>query len=323
MSPRTAAPLNDSERRRHKLRNVAQSALLLCGLLGLLVACMWLLFGEDGALWGLVGWGAALLLGPRISPRLVLGLYRAERLGSQDFPDGFAVLRWLGQRAGLDHIPSLYYVPSATVNAFTLGSRHDAAIAITDGMLRTLTLRELTGVLAHELSHIRNNDLWIMNLADSISRLTSMMAFIGMLLVFVSLPMMLVGAAPIPLILAILLIFAPTVSSLLQLALARAREYDADLDAAGLTGDPVGLASALEKLERLRVGGWERVMFPGRRMPDPSLLRTHPSTDERIRRLLALQPVPSGPPAAERVRFVRHMPVIEAPPRWRPSGLWY
>ena len=323
MPPRAAAPLNQTERRRHKLRNLAQSVLLLCGMLGLLIVCMWLLFGEDGAIWGLVGWGIALLFGPRVSPRLVLGLYRAERLGPQDFPDGFAVLRWLGRRAGLERLPALYYVPSAAVNAFTLGGRRDAAIAITDGMLRTLTLRELTGVLAHELSHIRNNDLWIMNLADSISRLTGMMGFLGILLIFISLPMMLVGAVSFPLILAVLLIFAPTIGSLLQLALSRAREYDADLDAAGLTGDPVGLASALEKLERLQVGGWERIMFPGRRMPDPSLLRTHPSTQERIRRLLALQAAAPGHEGAHPVRLARHMPVIETPPRWRPTGLWY
>jgi heat shock protein HtpX len=197
------------------------------------------------------------------------------------------------------------------------------SIAITDGMLRTLTLRELTGVLAHELSHIRNNDLWIMNLADSISRLTSAMAFMGTLLVFVSLPLMLFGAVSFPLILVILLVFAPTIGSLLQLALSRAREYDADLDAAGLTGDPVGLASALEKLERLQVGGWERIMFPGRRMPDPSLLRTHPPTEERIRRLLSLRGSSVRPAVADPIRLMRHRPVVHTRPRWRATGLWY
>jgi len=322
MTP-AVAPLDQRERRRHKLRNLVQSVLLLCGMLAVLVICMGLLFGEDGAIWGLVGWGIALLFSPRVSPRLVLGLYRGERLGPDDFPDGFAMLRRLAERAGLERLPALYYVPSAAVNAFTLGSRSDAAIAITDGMLRTLTLRELTGVLAHELSHIRNNDLWIMNLADSISRLTGMMAFAGTLLIFVSLPMMLAGVVSFPLILVVLLMFAPTIGSLLQLALSRAREYDADLDAAGLTGDPVGLAAALEKLERLQVGGWERILFPGRRMPDPSLLRSHPPTDERIRRLLAVQAPPGEHAAAQPVRLARHLPVIGTQPRWRPTGLWY
>ena len=323
MTPRLTAPLDYAERRRHKLRNVAQSALLLVGMMALLVVCTSLVFGPDGALWGLIGWSVALIFGPRVSPRLVLGLYHAQRLGPADFPDGFAILEALAARAGLERLPALYYLPSATINAFTLGSRNDAVIALTDGMLRTLTLRELAGVLAHELSHIRNNDLWIMNLADSISRLTGLMAFAGVLLGFVTLPLALVGAAPFPLPLIILLMAAPTVGSLLQLALSRAREYDADLDAAGLTGDPVGLAAALDKLERLQGRAWERIMLPGRRVPDPSLLRTHPPTEDRIKRLLALRQPPTDQGAARRISLMRHLPVIEAPPRWRATGLWY
>lgn len=322
MSMRIAAPLDERERRRHKLRNVAQSALLLGGMVALLALCMWLVFGPDGALWGMVGWGVALLFGPRVSPRLVVGLYGAWRLVPREFPDGFAILERLTERAGLSRMPSLYYVPSATVNAFTLGRRDDAAIALTDGMLRTLTLRELAGVLAHELSHVRNNDLWIMNLADSISRLTGIMALAGMVIAFVTLPLALVGEAVVPLPLIVLLVAAPTLGSLLQLALSRAREYDADLDAAGLTGDPVGLASALEKLARVEAGAWERIVLPGRRMPDPSLLRTHPSPEERIRRLLALYAPPTEHPPAHPVTF-GHMPAVDTRPHWRRSGLWY
>lgn len=323
MPPRTAAPLDQAERRRHKLRNLAQSVLLLAGMIALMALCMGLVFGAEAVVWGMIGWGLALLFAPGVSPRLVLGLYRARRLGPDDFPEGFAVLRRLAARAGLPHVPALYYVPSATINAFTLGSRRDAAIAVTDGMLRALTLRELAGVLAHEISHVRNNDLWIMNLADSISRLTGLMAFAGVLIGIFALPLWLVGAAPFPLPLILVLMLAPTAGSLLQLALSRAREYDADLDAAGLTGDPVGLASALEKLERLQMGPWERILFPGRRMPDPSLLRTHPSTDERIRRLLALYAPPAEHAPATPVRLVRGYPAVAARPRWRATGLWY
>lgn len=77
--------------------------------------------------------------------------------------------------------------------------------------------------------------------------------------------------------------------SLLQFALSRTREFDADLDAAGLTEDPIGLASALEKIERSQGRLWETIFLPGRRVPDPSLLRTHPDTQERMRRLLSLR----------------------------------
>ena len=95
-----------------------------------------------------------------------------------------------------------------------------------------------------------------------------------------------------PWLLVLTLALAPTFVSLLQLALSRAREFDADIDAAGLTGDPVGLASALDKLQRRQGSLWETILMPGGRIPDPSLLRTHPKTEERIVRLL---PYPSTP----------------------------
>ena len=111
---------------------------------------------------------------------------------------------------------------------------------------------------------------------------------------------------------------------LLQLALSRTREFDADMAAAELTGDPQGLASALDKMERYQGGFVEQIFFPGRRVPEPSLLRTHPETEERIRRLLALPPRPPevrAPP--EGYRIVRAHPLIQATPRWRVHGLWY
>ncbi|MDX1711726.1 MAG: zinc metalloprotease HtpX, partial [Rhodovibrionaceae bacterium] len=214
---------------------------------------------------------------------------------------------------------------SRTLNAFSLGSPKDSAIAVTDGMLRNLNLREFAGVMAHEVSHIRHNDLWVMGLADTITRLTRIMSLMGIVLFFINVPLLLVGQAVIPWLGVLVLIFAPTLGSLLQLALSRAREYDADMDAAGLTGDPEGLASALEKLERHQGRFWEEIFAPGRRIPDPSLLRTHPATEDRVTRLRSLEPSARG----ERFRelsgrregpgFARH----EHPPRWRATGVWF
>ena len=144
------------------------------------------------------------------------------------------------------------------LNAFTVGDREEAVIALTDGMLRRLDLRELAGVLAHEVSHIRNRDLWLMSLADLAGRLTRVMTLLGLGLVIVGLPLWLGGGAQPPVLLILLLLFAPQLTVLLQLALSRAREFDADLDAAGLTGDPDGLISALAKLERYQSGLWNR-----------------------------------------------------------------
>ena len=195
----------------------------------------------------------------------------------------------LAGRAGLRRRPRLYYVPSRLLNAFAVGRPDDAVIALTDGLLRSMRLRELAGILAHETSHIRNNDLWLMGLADLVGRLTRLMTMLGLFLLILAVPLWIGGAASFPWLVIPLLVFAPQLTTLLQLALSRAREYEADLDAAGLTGDPAGLASALAKLERFQRGMWEQILIPGYRLPEPSLLRSHPPTEERIARLRELQ----------------------------------
>lgn len=314
-----------SAHRRHSFRNFLQSALLLGGMLTLLSLCAWTIFGAAGALWALAGWVAALILSPRVSPRLVLRLYRAHYLSPAEFPRGFAILRELVRRAGMSKAPALCYIPSRTLNAFTLGRRNDAAIVITDGMLQTLSGREFAGVLAHELSHIGNNDLWVMNLADSIGRLTNLMVMVGGLLLIINLPLLLIGRAPFPWLLVVLLLFAPMVAALLQMGLSRAREYDADLDAAALTGDPAGLASALGKLEGFHARLWERILMPGRRIPEPSLLRSHPPMADRIDRLMSLRgrrTAADFPDETFGDAFGTHLPVRRRP-RWRLTGLWH
>jgi heat shock protein HtpX len=322
---RRLAPLDDAERRRHKIRNVVHSILLLGGIIVLLALCGWVLFGPEGLIGMALGAALGFVFSPQISPHLVLRMYRARPLGPRDLPEVLALLRTLAARAGLERAPRLYYVPSTIPNAFAVGGRDDAVIVVTDGMLRALTLRELVGVLAHEISHIRNRDLWLMAIADLAGRLTRVMALFGVGLMFVGLPLWLSGAAGVPLLLIPLLVFAPQITTLLQLALSRAREFDADLDAAGLTGNPGGLASALAKLERFQRGAWERILLPGRRLPDPSILRTHPPTGERIARLRSLSGAPALPPLPNRgpARIEAPWPAVHRPPRARVVGFWY
>jgi heat shock protein HtpX len=328
-------PLDEQERLRHKRRNRAQSLLLLGGMVVLLSACGWIVAGPDGIVWALIAGSVSLVFSPRISPKLVLSLYRARPLLPAEAPAVHGVLARICERAGLPQVPALYYIPSRMLNAFAVGQSQEAAIAVTDGLLRHLTLRELAGVLAHEVSHVRNRDLWIMGLADAISRLTSVMSFFGMILLAIELPYLLVAEVEgVPWLLIALLIFAPTIGSLLQLALSRTREFDADLDAAGITGDPRGLAAALVKLERFQGGLLETLFLPGRRLPDPSLLRTHPNTEERIQRLLSLEERPEilgrelervGGPAisAGRQQTFQSWPPPARPPRWHVTGLWH
>jgi heat shock protein HtpX len=130
------------------------------------------------------------------------------------------------------------------------------------------------------------------------------------------------GATNLPWLVIALLLFAPQLTTLFELALSRAREFEADLDAAGLTGDPAGLASALAKLERAQRSPWERILMPGFRLPEPSILRSHPATEERVARLRTIQ---AAPAQQDGYSGVPHPgpPKATAPPRSRVLGYWY
>ncbi|EFL9711226.1 M48 family metalloprotease [Escherichia coli] len=305
---------------RHRWLNRLQTALLVLTLLGIAAVAGSLLLG-DGGLWlALAAAGFTLLLEPAAASGLTLRLYGARPLYPDEAPDLWAVLRELAARAGLPAVPVPHYVPSGVVNAFATGSKHHAAIALTDGLLRSLTPRELTGVLGHEIAHIANEDLRVMGLADSISRLTHLLALLGQLAIVLSLPALLLGVAEVNWPALLLLAVAPQLALLAQLGLSRVREFDADRLAAELTGDPHGLASALAKIERVS-RSWRAWLLPGWGNPEPSWLRTHPATAERIERLLELAPPPAMPPFPS-ARFVPEVTVSPRPPRWRTGGLW-
>jgi heat shock protein HtpX len=167
-----------------------------------------------------------------------------------------------------------------------------------------------------------------MTLADLVSRITHALSLVGQLLVLINLPLFLLNEATLSWLAILLLIFAPTLSALLQLALSRTREFDADLSAVDLTGDPQGLASALIKLEQ-QGGFLERLLMPGRHDPEPSLLRTHPRTEERIQRLLSLSSTPSMnifPTSIARedsFPLPKHFSAVKRKPCWHISGLWH
>lgn len=266
---------------------------------------------------------AGLFLAPDLSRRMLLSAYRAQRLTGREAPGLIAALAELARRAGLPRTPALYRVPSRLPNAFAMGSPEDSTICVTDGLLEILDGRDLASVLAHEIGHIAHRDLWIMGLADVMSRLVSLASWMGQLLVLVNLPLVMAGMVHVPWSVVVLLIFAPTLMALIQLGLSRTREYDADRVAADLTGDPEGLIGTLGKLER-RVGRfWEDIFLPGRRIPEPSLLRTHPPVESRIARLRALAPsrTLSVPPMAGHA-----MPALTSPqaqPRFRSFGFYW
>jgi len=152
------------------------------------------------------------------------------------------------------------------------------------------------------------------------------LAYVAVFLALLNLPAFLKGEAEIPFYGLVLLYLAPTAGSLIQLALSRTREYDADLEAASLTGDASALISALQKLDRYHGRFWEdlRMPVPGRRMPQPSLLRSHPKTEDRIARLQALADRPLLP----QIDVGPNNPSpgqgpIAMRPRYRWTGVWY
>lgn len=312
----------------HAWLNRLQSLALLVFMGGFLAALGWLLWGGVGVVVLLVFGIVGVFMNPSLSPTWVMRMYGASRLGQGQAPGLTAALAALAQRAGLPSMPDLYYVPSRMLNAFAVGHPARSAIAVTDGLLNQLEDRELLGVLAHEMSHIHNNDLWVMGLADMFSRATSFLSLFGQLLLIVNLPLVMTGYAAINWLAIALLIFAPNLSALAQLALSRTREYDADLNAARLTGDPEGLASALAKIERVQ-GGWlERILLPGRRVPEPSLLRTHPRTEDRIRRLADLRRRDQAIGLLADETRARSGTVAPGQrelraPRWHVNGLWH
>ncbi len=313
-------------RRRRRLHNRLQSTLLIAGMVALLAACGWLVAGPSG-LWLAAVFGAFGLLSlSAVSSAVVLRLFGARTLPIDGLEAVHQVVAALASRAGLPKAPRLYYVSSPLLNAFTVGRLADAAVVVTSGLLQRLTLRELAAVLAHEVSHVRNDDMWVMGLADIMSRLTRALLLVGILLLLSNLPLAMTGQSGVSWLLVFLLMAAPWIGTLLQLALSRTREYDADLQAAALTGDPEGLALALGKLERLQGRFWEDILLPGRRAPDPSVLRTHPPIEERVRRLLELRPDHAPvPPLFAAGPQPRRSAIPSAPkrPRWRRSGLWY
>jgi len=277
--------INPKQRLLHSWRNRWHSLLLLGFLAGYLLLLSWLFWGSAAAIWLTAILGMLLLFMPDSSPQLLMRLYRARPLNRWQAPELYQQVEQLAQWAELASVPQLYLLPMRQSNAMAVGSSDKSVIAISAGLLRLLDRRELAGVLAHEISHLRNGDIRVMQLAELASRVTNSLSLFGLALLLLNLPLVLFSDYGVNWALLLLLLFAPQFNALAQLGLSRVREYSADLGAATLTGDPQGLASALQKIEQQSNGVWGRLL-PGYSVPH--WLRTHPPTRERIRRLQEL-----------------------------------
>ncbi len=272
-----------------KWLNFLQTMMIIAAMSGILALLGWLIAGKTGVVWAFTTAAAVFTVSSYFSSwAMIMRMYNARLLGPEQAPLIYQNMNIISRRAGLSTNPALFYIPSPAVNAFSMGNRKKPIIAVTDGLLRSLNLREIRAVLAHEISHIRNNDIKIMNIADIVSRMTALLALGGQILFFINLPLIFMEGYHISWWIIITLILAPTISTIMQLALSRTREFDADSDAAMFTSDPEGLARALAKLEYTSPDWLMGIFRPGKKTDLPSILRTHPRSKDRIDRLMRM-----------------------------------
>ena len=270
---------------RRWLRNEAHALILLCAMGALMGYCGWIVAGDRGIVWSvLLGLALLAMIRHVSSDGVVKALRGRPLLGSR--ADVIAErLAALSKRAGLQSVPRLYHAPGELPLALSLGDGDTAAIIVTDPLLQDLVGDELVGVLAHELIHLRNGDILLMQWGLVLGWVTRIVSQVGCVLLLIGLAANALSLVDYPLKSLVFLVFAPLLSTLLRLALSRDREAEADAEAAELTQDPDALASALIKLRERRRGTLKRLFPTVRSLHLPTLLADHPPTEERIRRL--------------------------------------
>lgn len=280
------------------LGNQIKTAALLGLLSGIIVLAGYYLVGNEQGLYiGLVVAALTTFGSWYFSDQAALAAYQAQPVAREQASELYDTIARLSDRAQIP-MPKLFLVPTKSPNAFATGrDPNHSAIAVTEGIVELLSQDELEGVLAHELTHVRNRDTLTQAVAGTLG---GAITFLGRILTFGALYGPVTrdsrrGANPLALL--FLIVLAPLSAGLIQLAISRTREFAADQGSAEITGNPVALAHALQKLEE--VG--HQIPMNGNPAMSPllivnplsggglqSLFRTHPSTEERIRRLLAL-----------------------------------
>jgi heat shock protein HtpX len=275
--------------------NWLKTAILMAGILALFA-------GVGGAIGGAQGMFIAFLLGAGMnffaywfSDKMVLRMYNAHEVDEASSPYLYNMVKELAQRAQIP-MPRVYLIDEAQPNAFATGRNPEhAAVAATTGILQLLSARELRGVMAHELSHVKHRDILISTISATIAGAISSLAQFGMLFGGSR-----DGERANPIVSIVVMILAPIAAMLIQMAISRAREFEADRGGAEISGDPHALADALAKIDAYARGipmqtaeahpetAQMMIMNPLSGGGLRGLFSTHPATEERIGRLRAM-----------------------------------
>ena len=307
------------------MMNAIRTTFLLAALTALFVAIGYVVGGQTGMLIALAIAAAMNILAYWNSDRIVLRLQGAQEVSRQRAPDLHDLVADLARAAGIP-MPKVYLINAEQPNAFATGrDPQNAAVAVSTGLLSHLDRDEIAGVLAHELAHIRSRDTLIMTVTATLAGAISVLAQFGL---FFGARNSNSGIGPIGGLL--LIILAPIAATIVQLAVSRTREYEADRDAAEITGDPMALASALDKISRLAKhfeNPWARrspgmahlyIVNPLSGRGADNLFSTHPDVRNRIAQLqeIAHAMTPTRH-VAGRTRLTR-----EGEPPRRPTSGW-
>jgi heat shock protein HtpX len=276
--------------------NLMKTAMLMAAITALFMAVGQAMGGQQGMVLALVVAVGMNFFSYWFSDKMVLKMMNAREVDENTAPGFYRMVKELAQRAELP-MPRVYIIDEEAPNAFATGRnpRH-AAVAATTGIMRVLSERELRGVMAHELAHVRHRDILISTISATMAGAISMLANFAML--FGSRDSE--GRPSNPIATIAVMILAPLAASLIQMAISRAREFEADRGGAEISGDPRALASALDKINRYARG---IPLEAAERHPETAqmmiinplsgggirgLFSTHPATEDRIERLLAL-----------------------------------
>ncbi|WP_028997265.1 zinc metalloprotease HtpX [Azohydromonas australica] len=276
--------------------NLMKTAILMAAITALFMAIGHLIGGRAGMTLALLVALGMNFFSYWFSDKLVLKMYSAREVDAQSEPYFYGMVQELAQRAGLP-MPRVYLIDEDSPNAFATGRNPDnAAVAATTGILRVLNHRELRGVMAHELAHVKHRDILISTISATMAGAVSMLANFAMFFSGRDGE----GRPTNPLVGLLVALLAPLAASLIQMAISRAREFEADRGGAEISGDPRALASALEKIHAYATG---IPLAAAQRHPETAqmmimnplsggglqgLFSTHPATEERVARLLAM-----------------------------------